>query len=498
VLVHDPRRDLGRDAPKEKCGIVGVWGHEDAVRLSYLGLYALQHRGQEAAGIAAMSRGQIVVEGDAGLVPDVFTDDRIARLEAHYLRDQDRHRDPEAPGQRGSIGHTRYSTAGGTGRINTQPLVETMFDGPVAISHNGNLVNADAWRYELSKRGRLFHTTSDTEVMIHLLASPEQRDTPDPTGAMLRNLQGAFSLVMLFKDRIEAARDPWGWRPLVLGELPDGSACVASETVALDVMHARFVREIEPGEIVTIDGSGVSSRRYASPAKPLARCVFEHVYFANPASNVFGQNVLAARERLGARLAIEAPVEADFVMPMPDSGRSAAGGYARESGIPYREGIVPNRYVGRTFIKPTQAERDAAVRLKLNVVSEIVRDKRVIIVDDSIVRGTTTREKMKHVREAGAKEIHVRISCPPITNPCYFGVDFASREQLIAHQRSVDEIRAFLGVDSLHYLSLEGMLGEMVHEPKDYCAACFTGNYPVDPSRPLACEITTKSQRPLF
>jgi len=486
-----PLRVLGRDAPKEKCGVVGVWGHDDAVRLAYLGLYALQHRGQEAAGIAAMSLGEIVSEGDAGLVADVFTHDRIGRLEAHYRRG-----DPGAA--RGAVGHTRYSTAGGPARINTQPLVETMFDGPVAISHNGNLVNAPAWRHELSKRGRLFHTSSDTEVMIHLLASPEQRDTPDPTGAMLRNLQGAFSLVLLLKDRIEAARDPWGWRPLVLGELEGGSACVASETVALDVMGARFVREVEPGEIVTIDGSGVSSRRYAAPAEPLARCVFEHVYFANPASDVFGQNVLAARERLGARLAIEAPVDADIVMPMPDSGRSAAGGYARRSGIPYREGIVPNRYVGRTFIKPTQAERDAAVRLKLNVVSEIVRGKRVVIVDDSIVRGTTTREKMKHVRQAGAEEIHVRISCPPITDPCYFGVDFASRDQLIAHGRSVDEIRDFLGVDSLHYLSLEGMLGEMIHAPESYCAACFTGRYPVDPDTPLACEITTKNQHPLF
>ena len=492
VLGPPHRGTSWSDEPKEKCGVVGVWGHDDAVRLTYLGMYALQHRGQEAAGIAAMSGGEIVVEGDAGLVADVFTEERIARLEAHYRR--------EAPADapRGAIGHTRYSTAGGSARVNTQPLLERTFDGPVSISHNGNLVNAGAWRHELSRRGRLFHTTSDTEVMIHLLASPQQRDSPDPTGAMLRNLQGAFSLVLLFKDRIEAVRDPWGWRPLVIGQFPDGSYCAASETVALEVMGARLVREVEPGEIVTIDDSGLTARRYAEQARPLARCVFEHVYFANPASEVFGQNVLSARERLGARLAEEAPADADFVMPMPDSGRSAAGGYARESGIPYREGIVPNRYVGRTFIKPTQAERDAAVRLKLNVVSEIVRGKRVVIVDDSIVRGTTTREKMKHVREAGAEEIHVRISCPPIISPCYFGVDFASREQLIAHERGIDEIRDFLGVDSLRYLSLEGMLAEMRHPDEDYCTACFTGRYPVDPDAPLACEITTKGQRPLF
>lgn len=488
VLDTDPT-DQG---PKESCGVVGVWGHEDAIHLSYLGLYALQHRGQEAAGIAACARGEIIAQRAEGLVADVFNAERLEKLQHFYTKDD------AGDYPRGAIGHTRYSTAGGSNPGNIQPLVETMFDGPVAVAHNGNLVNAAAWRYELSKRGRLFHTSSDTEVMIHLLASPDQRDTPDPLGATLRNLQGAFSLVFLFRDRLEAARDPWGWRPLVIGKLPSGHHCVASETVALDVMQAEYVREVEPGEIVTITDRGLESRRYAAPATPLARCVFEHVYFANPASQVFGQNVLSAREQFGRVLATEAPVDADFVMPMPDSGRSAANGYANESKIPYREGIVPNRYVGRTFIKPTQQQRAAAVRLKLNVVSDIVNDKRVIIVDDSIVRGTTTREKMKQIRAAGAKEIHVRISCPPITNPCYFGVDFATREQLIAHERSVDEIRDYLGVDSLHYLSLNGMLSVMRNAPEDYCTACFTGNYRVDPDRPLACEVTSKRQTDLF
>ncbi len=480
------------DQPREKCGVIGIWNDIGAVRKVYLGMYAQQHRGQEAAGIAVSDGESIISHLGEGLVVDVFNELAIEKLERHYDRDSD------DGASRGVIGHNRYSTSGGSAAINAQPLVETTFDGPVALAHNGNLVNGMAWRQVLSEAGRLFHTTSDTEIMIHLLASPEQRDTPDPVAATLRNLLGAFSVVMLFPDRIEAARDPWGWRPLVLGELPSGKPMVASETVALDVAGARFIREVEPGEIVTLDNNGVRSRRYAAPASPLAQCVFEHVYFANPASNVFGQNVQISRERMGAKLAKEAHVDADYVMPMPDSGRSAANGYAIESGIPYREGIVPNRYVGRTFIKPTQEQRSAAVRLKLNVIGDIVKDKRVIIVDDSIVRGTTTREKMNQLREAGAKEIHLRISCPPIKHPCFFGVDFADRDQLIAHNRSVEDIRAFLGVDSLHFLSLDGMLSVMNHAPEQYCTACFSGAYRVDIDHPVACEVATKSQMIMF
>ena len=480
------------DQPREKCGVIGIWNDPGAVRKVYLGMYAQQHRGQEAAGIAVSDGNEIIAHLGEGLVVDVFGERAIERLEKHYDSTHEHHEN------RGVIGHNRYSTTGGTAIVNAQPLVETTFDGPVALAHNGNLVNGKAWRSVLSEAGRLFHTTSDTEIMVHLLASPEQRDTPDPVASTLRNLLGAFSVVILFPDRIEAARDPWGWRPLVLGELPSGKPMVASETVALDVAGARFIREIEPGEIVTLDDSGVHSRRFAAPASPLAQCVFEHVYFANPASNVFGQNVQISRERMGAMLAKEAHVEADYVMPMPDSGRSAANGYAYESNIPYREGIVPNRYVGRTFIKPTQEERSAAVRLKLNVIADIVRDRRLIIVDDSIVRGTTTREKMNQLREAGAKEIHLRISCPPIKHPCFFGVDFADRDQLIAHNRSVEDIRAFLGVDSLHFLSLDGMLSVMNHEPQQYCTACFSGEYRVDIDHPVACEVATKSQLSIF
>ncbi len=494
MAVSLPVLDPAGGPPKEKCGVLGIWGHPEAVRLTYLGLFAQQHRGQESAGMAVTDG--LAIEGHIGmgLVPDVFSEDTIVRLE--QARRGVRRRMSQPSG--GVIGHNRYSTTGASVETNAQPMIERYIDGQVAVAHNGNLVNANALRQRFSAAGHIFHSTSDTEVIIHLLAAPEQRDTPDPVAATLRRLQGAFSLVFLFPDRIEAARDPWGWRPLVLGKFPDGRDCVASETVALDVMGAEFVREIEPGEVVTLSDSGVESRRYAPPAERLSRCVFEHVYFANPASHVFGQNVQAARERMGEVLSTEAPVGADFVMPMPDSGRSAANGYARASGIPYREGIVPNRYVGRTFIKPTQAERASAVRLKLNVVSEIVSGHKLIVVDDSIVRGTTTREKMKQIRDAGASEIHVRISCPPITNPCYFGVDFATKDQLIAHEKSVEEIRAFLGVDSLHFLSLEGLLSVMKHGERGYCTACYSGDYPIDVDHPTTDQVVYKEQMGMF
>lgn len=484
-------------AKKEKCGVVGVWGDPDAVRLCYLGMYAQQHRGQESAGIAVSDGEQIAGHTGMGLVPEVFTNRVIEGLE-RARRGPD---DPEKQFGRstgGAIGHNRYSTSGGSFGHNAQPLIERLYDGVVAVAHNGNLVNAEALRERFAEAGHLFHTSSDTEVMIHLLAAPEQRKSPDALAQTLRRLQGAFSVVFMFADRIEAARDPWGWRPLVLGRLPGGRDCVASESVALEVMGAKYVREVEPGEIVTLSDAGVESRRFAPQAPRLARCVFEHVYFANPASNIFGQNVQMAREAMGEKLAMEKPVEADYVMPMPDSGRSAANGYAQASGIPYKEGIVPNRYVGRTFIKPTQAERRAAVRLKLNVIGEIVEGKRLIVVDDSVVRGTTTREKMKQIREAGASEIHLRISCPPIENPCYFGVDFATKEQLIAHEKSVEEIRRFLGVDSLHFLSLDGLLSVMKHEPSEYCTACFSGEYRIDVEKPTTGEVVYKEQMGMF
>lgn len=490
------------DRPKEKCGVFAVWGPKDGAHRAYIALYAQQHRGQESAGVAVSTGRGLRAHTGMGLVPEVFEPRDLADLESE--------------GCVGAIGHNRYSTAGGSHECNAQPLLESYVDGQVAVAHNGNLVNAEALRRLYEENGHIFHTSADTEVIIHLLASPRQQRSSDPLAATLRRLQGAFSLVFLFPDRIEAARDPYGWRPLTLGTTHDGYPVIASETVALDALGATALREIEPGEIVTISDEGVTSRRFAEAAPRPAMCVFEHVYFASPASEVFGQTVQVVRERLGEQLAREAPVlargshsgtngtvstGADFVMPMPDSGRSAASGYARASGLPYREGIVPNRYVGRTFIKPSQAERNAAVRLKLNVIREIVAGKRVVVVDDSIVRGTTTKAKMEQIRAAGAKEIHLRISCPPIRHPCYFGVDFAERSQLIAHNRSVEQVREFLGVDSLAYLSIDGMLSVVATAERPgshYCAACYSGEYPIDVESPTARDAFEPRQMQWF
>jgi amidophosphoribosyltransferase len=376
-------------------------------------------------------------------------------------------------------------------------LLQEYRDGQVAIGHNGNLINAGLLRRGFEELGHTFQTSTDTEVIIRLLAAPGHAEKADPLYHALQHLQGAYSLVLLYPDRIEAVRDPWGWRPLTLGQTEEGHYCVASESVALDAIGAEPIREVEPGEIVTLSDGGVHSRRFCTRGRP-AHCIFEHVYFANPSSHLFGDTVQIVRERLGEALAAENPVDADCVIPMPDSGRSAAMGYARASGLPLREGIVPNRYVGRTFIKPTQAQRNQAVQLKLNVVGEIVRDKRVIVVDDSIVRGTTTRGKMAQLRRAGAKEIHFRVSCAPIRHPCYFGIDFPDTSQLIANNRSVDEIREYLGVDSLHFLSLDGMLGCVSRPPGHYCTACFSGEYRLDVSQPISKLDLEQDQLKMF
>ncbi len=473
VLDHR-RADPEADVPREKCGVFGVWGDPEPAHLTYLGLFALQHRGQESAGIAATNGAGIERATGMGLVSQVFTPERLAELDAFA---------GSGLAGGGAIGHNRYSTTGASRPENAQPFRGAYSGGAVAIAHNGNLVNAKALRDRLGEEGRAFASSTDTEVVLSLLASHAAHHDRKALEHTLAELRGAFSIALLFEDRIEAARDPWGWRPLVLGRRPNGALLVASETVALDVAGATFEREVEPGEIVTLSDSGVSSRRFAKPAAPLAQCVFEHVYFASPASRVFGASVEAVRERLGATLAREAPVDADMVSPMPDSGRSAATGYAAATALPYREAIIPNRYVGRTFIKPTGAERAAAVRLKLNVIADVVQGKRLIIVDDSIVRGTTTRAKMDQIRAAGAKEIHLRISCPPIKHPCYFGVDFPDRAELVAHTRSVEEIRELLGVDSLAYLSLDGLLDVVSArnggKRENYCTACYSGEYPI-------------------
>jgi amidophosphoribosyltransferase len=450
---------------KHKCGVFGIWGPTDSAQRCYYGLYAQQHRGQESAGIAVTDGENLTGHTGMGLVAEVFSANILRQLVG-----------------RAGIGHNRYSTTGSSRVCNAQPIMVDTKLGQVAVAHNGNLINADVLREEYEDRGHIFQTSTDTEVILHLLASHHPKE--DPLVETLHHLQGAYSLVFLFKDRIEAARDPWGWRPLVIGRTEEGHWCVASETVALDAIGARFEREVLPGEIVTLNDAGVSSRMFAENQQP-AHCIFEHVYFANPSSEVFGDRVQIVRKLLGRKLAEEAPVPADCVIPMPDSGRSAALGYAEASGIPLEEAIVPNRYVGRTFIQPTQGQRDAAVQLKLNVIKEMVDGKRVIVVDDSIVRGTTTRAKMSQLRRAGAKEIHLRISCPPIKNPCYFGVDFPDPSKLIASGRTVEEIRQYLGVDSLHFLSLDGMLSCVSRPKTDYCTACFSGVYRLNVEKPV-------------
>jgi len=446
---------------KEHCGLFGVYGRPDAADLCFQGLYALQHRGQESAGIAVSDGRTITTHAGMGLVGEVFNEPTLARL----------------PGQ-AAIGHVRYSTTGSSDVRNAQPLTVEFSRGPVAVAHNGNLINARMLRDEYEAYGHIFQTTSDTEIIVALLAKPSHVAKPDTLAHVLNHIQGAFCLLFLYPDRIEAARDPYGIRPLAVGQLPDGSWCVASETCALDIIDARYVRQVEPGEIVTLDERGMSSRFFLPPGtvKP-AKCIFEHVYFADPSSVVFDENVHQVRRRMGMQLAREAPADADVVVAIPDSGRSAAMGFSMESGIPLERGFVRNHYIGRTFIKPSQQDRSLSVKMKLTVIRDSVAGRRLVVVDDSIVRGTTTRGKIQALRGAGAEEIHMRVSCPPLRHPCFYGIDFPTQEELIANKRTEEEIGAFLGVDSLAYLSLEGMLGSVNDDPDHHCHACWSGEY---------------------
>ncbi len=449
---------------KEKCGVFGIVGPPDAVERCYYGLYALQHRGQESAGIAASDGHSINLHTGLGLVAEVFNKNILRELTGIA-----------------AVGHVRYSTAGSNRKCNAQPLLEEYSNGQVAVAHNGNLINAARLRQEYQDFGHIFYSTSDTEIVIHMLAKPTHQQKPDPLGHVLRHLQGAFSFVFLFPDRLEACRDPWGFRPLVIGQTRDGFYCVASETCALASIQASFIREVLPGEIVTIDRTGtqLTSRFFIEkPVRP-AHCAFEHVYFSSPSSTMFDDTVVLVRQKMGRQLAIESPVDADIVIPIPDSGRSAALGFAKQSGIPFEEGIVPNRYVGRSFIQPSQHMRDLAVQMKLIVIPEVVKGKRLVVVEDSIVRGTTTRGKILALRRAGAKEIHMRVSCPPIRHPCFFGIDFPTPAELIANGRTVDQIRDFIEVDSLAYISLEGMLNCFSKSKDQYCTACWSGAYPI-------------------
>jgi len=446
---------------REKCGVVGVFGHPEAANLAYLGLCALQHRGQEAAGIVS-SDGQVLVSHRGlGLVTDIFPEPIIRRLRGHA-----------------AIGHNRYSTTGGSQNLkNAQPLVVEYGRGGLALAHNGNLVNAERLRAELEERGSIFQSTVDTEVIIHLIASSNAETLEDRVVDALHEVRGAYSLVFLAPDKLIAVRDPHGFRPLVLGRVK-GAWVVASETCALDLVDAEYEREIEPGEMVVMTEGGIVSYHPFTKVTGAA-CIFEHIYFARPDSTIFGRSVYQSRKELGRALARESGVPADVVIPVPDSGVPAAIGYAESAGIPFEMGLIRNHYVGRTFIEPRDAIRHFGVKVKLNAQRNVLEGKRVVVVDDSIVRGTTSRKIVKMIRDAGATEVHMRISSPPTTNPCYYGIDTPTRAELIASSHDVDEIRRYITADSLAYLSTEGMYGFLGGPQQGYCDACFTGRYPV-------------------
>jgi amidophosphoribosyltransferase len=448
------------DKLHEECGVFGIFGHPEAANMTYLGLYALQHRGQESAGIAASDGGQVRVSRSMGYVADGFGSDELAHL----------------PGPL-AIGHVRYSTAGESKLSNAQPILIDCAHGQIALCHNGNIVNARELRDDLVRQGSIFQSSSDTEVILHLYARSRATSIDDAIVESVSQVQGAFSLVMLTRDRLVAVRDPHGFRPLAIGKLGDATV-ICSETCAMDLIGATYVRDVEPGEVVVVTAAGLRSIRPWPPA-PLAHCVFEHVYFARPDSYVFGKSVNEVRTQLGRNLAREQPAPADVIVPVPDSGVCAAMGYADEAGVPLRMGLIRNHYVGRTFIQPQSSIRHFGVKVKLNPVRSILEGKRVVLVDDSIVRGTTSRKIVKMVRQAGAREVHVRISCPPTISPCFYGVDTPRRSELIAATHTIDEIAKYLGADSVGYLSLDGLLSAVAPDQGAYCSSCYTGRYPV-------------------
>jgi amidophosphoribosyltransferase len=442
------------------CGIVGIFGHPEAAKLSYLGLYALQHRGQESGGIVTAEGRTMTRRGGMGHVAEIFSRDVLDQL----------------PGPL-AIGHVRYSTAGDSNPANAQPFLLQHHRGPIAVAHNGNLVDGAAVRAELESDGAIFQTTTDTEVLLHLIARSRAADVVDAIVEAVRNVSGAFSLLFLVPGRLIAVRDPMGFRPLSIGRV-DGAWVIASESCAFDLLGAEVVREIERGEVVVIDVAGVHSFKPFAAVRP-APCAFEHVYFARPDSNVFGQSVQAVRKRLGAELWREHPADVDIVSPVPDSGTYAALGYAAAAALPFELGLVRNHYVGRTFIEPSQQIRNFGVRVKLNPVREILAGKRVALIDDSLVRGTTSKKIVQMCRDAGAREVHLRISCPPTIGPCYYGIDTPRRDELIAWTHTTEEIRRFVGADTLAYLSLEGLMRAIGAGEDQYCTACWTDRHPV-------------------
>ena len=451
----------------EECGVVAIHGHPEAANLAYLSLHALQHRGQESAGIATADGKRITCHKAMGLVSEIFTPEVVGRLLGHM-----------------AIGHTRYSTAGNTVLGNAQPFFVTCNKGPIAVAHNGNITNAMELRADLEREGSIFQATSDTEVILHLIAHSREKTIAGALREALLALDGAFSLVCLAQDRVIVARDPHGFRPMAMGmmALEEGKICYcfASETCAFDLIGAVYLDDVAPGEMVIVGPEGMTRQRYTVPKDPSC-CVFEHVYFARPDSIVFGRSVQLSREMMGRLLALEHPVKADIVVPVPDSGVAAALGYAAESGIPFRMGLIRNHYVGRTFIEPSQASRDFGVRLKLNPVRDLLAGKRVVLVDDSIVRGTTSQKIVRMVRGAGAKEVHFRVSCPPTISPCYYGVDTPSKRQLIAANNSIGAIERFIEADSLGYLSLSALRKAVDDDGQQrHCYACYSGQYPTD------------------
>ncbi|MEJ2550775.1 MAG: amidophosphoribosyltransferase [Anaerolineales bacterium] len=451
------------DQPHEACGIFGIDSpREEAVQFTYYGLHAVQHRGQESAGIAVSDGLSIDVEKRMGLVDGLFSDNEINTLTAKL-----------------AIGHTRYSTTGGSSLQNAQPFLLETRHGPVALAHNGNLVNADALREKLLTNGMGLTSSSDSEVMVLMLAGAPGDTWLDRLAHAMQDWVGAYSLVILTVDGVFAARDPWGLRPLTVGLLPEGGHAVCSETSALDIIGCEAVREVRPGEVVALHDAALIVRQAIEPAKPLALCTFEHIYFSRPDSVWDGQVVYQVRRRIGRELALEGNVDADMVVPVPDSSIPAAMGYAEESGIPFEMALVKDSYVGRTFIRPEQDKRERSVYMKFNPIRSVLEGKRVVLVDDSIVRGTTARRLVNTLRDAGAEQVHMRLTCPPLTHPCFMGVDMPTREELVASSNSVSEINDILGTDSLRFLSLEGMMRAIGSE-SGYCNACFTGKYPFE------------------
>jgi len=448
------------DRPKDECGIFAIYGHEDASKLAYFGLYALQHRGQESAGIVVSDGKKVVGHKAMGLVPDIFNEEVLNSLKGDI-----------------ALGHVRYSTTGSSLLVNAQPFKVQYAGKSLAIAHNGNLVNARSLRNELENEGSIFQTTMDTEIILHLVAKDIKNGMEKAMLNTMTKIKGAYSMVIMTEDTMIAVRDPNGFRPLCLGRLHSGYV-IASETCALDLVQAEFIRDIEPGEILIVSKDGLKSIK-PEVASRKTQCIFELIYFARPDSNIFGQNVYLFRKKQGELLAKEFAVDADLVMPFPDSGNYAAIGFAQASSIPLEMGVIRNHYVGRTFIEPSQSMRDFGVMVKLNPVKELLKGKRVLIIEDSIIRGTTSKTRIKTLRDIGAKEIHMLVSCPPHRYPCHYGIDFSTRGELIAAQKSVEDIRKFIGLDSLGYLSTDNLVSSTCIPREDLCLACFDGNYPI-------------------